>query len=199
MGRTAGKGREQGPSAPSSPLPPRPQNSPVRTTPRVPGHVPSPHTSLHGLPDTVACLGRWRVARLAGRRSRTSKVTPVVHTPLYAPRGRDARWRPRRLSPRPEQLVPSPQENQHSNVLLAECNDTAATALRVHSVPQGDGGVDRSGWGAKRGCSGSGGRRGAVPRGAAAAPAPPPRSLGHLFPKSQSPPPLPPAGCGAHS
>lgn len=81
-GGTAGKGREQGPSATSSPPPPRPQNSPVRTAPRVPGHVPSPYTSLWGLPDSLACLGRWRVARLAGRRSRTSKVTPVVYTPF---------------------------------------------------------------------------------------------------------------------
>lgn len=93
----------------------------------------------------------------------------------------------------------SSQAPKRTNIRMS-CSPNAMTPrLRVHSVPQGDGGVDRSGWGAKRGCSGSGGRRGAVPRGAAAAPAPPPRSLGHLFPKSQSPPPLPPAGCGAHS
>lgn len=41
----------------------------------------SPHEPP-GLPDTLACLRRWRVARLAGRKSRTSKVTPVFYTLL---------------------------------------------------------------------------------------------------------------------
>lgn len=56
-GGTAGKGREQGSSATSSPPPPRPQNSPVRTAPRVPGHVPSPYRSLQ------ACRTHWPVSR----------------------------------------------------------------------------------------------------------------------------------------
>lgn len=55
-GVAAGKGREQEPSAASSPPPPRPQNSPVRTAPRVTEHVPSPHTSLR------ACRTHWPVS-----------------------------------------------------------------------------------------------------------------------------------------
>lgn len=80
-------------------------------------------------------------------------------------------------------LVPSPQGNQDPSVPITGHNDTAAAALRVHTVSQGDGGIDRSSWGDRRGCSGGDGRRGAVPRGAAAAPTPPPRSLGHPLPR----------------
>lgn len=97
-------------------------------------------------------------------------------------RGRDARWRPRSLSPRPVQLVPIPQGNQDPSVPITGCNDTAAAALRVHTVPQREWWDRPEQLGAKRGCSGGDGRRGAVPRGAAAAPTPPSRSLGHPLP-----------------
>lgn len=135
----------------------------------------------------------WRVARPAGRRSRTSKVTAVLY-PLRKRRGErggsDARRRPLRSPERAAQLVPRATEpNAESPNWRTQRYCRCGT-----ESPRGPG---PGGWRARRGRAGGGGGRGAA-RGdrlqrqlLLRRPWPP------LSPRACRPPP--PAGCQAHS